>query len=53
MSGTQATKAKILKSVSYPRVLDIYNYCTEALQKKLDVGREYEKKQLEDKKQQF
>ena len=32
VSGTQATKAKILKSVSFPRVLDIFPYCTESLQ---------------------
>ncbi|EGR34188.1 ubiquitin specific peptidase, putative [Ichthyophthirius multifiliis] len=46
-SGTEATKSKILRNVAFPRVLDIYPYCCEELQKVLDKGKEYEKNQLE------
>jgi len=30
-AGTEAGKAKILKSVAYPRNLDIYEFCSEEL----------------------
>jgi len=50
--GSKATKAKILRNVSFPRVLDVYNFCSESLQKKLDAGRIYEKKKNEDRGQQ-
>lgn len=45
-TGSKATKAKILRNVSFPRVLDMYQFCTDELKKILDTGREYEKKQL-------
>lgn len=31
ISNTKATPAKILKSVNYPKILDLYNMCTENL----------------------
>ena len=43
-AGTDAGKAKILRKVQYPRVLDIYEFCSDALKKHLDVGREVERK---------
>ena len=48
MAGTEAGKAKILKSVMYPRVLDIYSLCTDELKKSLDHGREFDAKQREE-----
>jgi len=47
-SGTDAGKAKILRSVSFPRVLDIWEFCTDELKKSLDCGREFETKQREE-----
>jgi len=44
VGGTKAGKAKILRSVMYPRVLDIYNYCSPDLKKSLDHGREFDAK---------
>jgi ubiquitin carboxyl-terminal hydrolase 14 len=43
-SGTKAGKAKILRNVSFPKVFDIYELCTDELKKSLDVGREFERK---------
>lgn len=48
MGGTKAGKAKILRSVLYPRILDIYNFCTPDLKKSLDHGREFEAKLREE-----
>jgi len=48
-TGSKATKAKILRSVTFPRVLDVYSFCTVELKKILDHGRAYEKKQSEEK----
>jgi len=31
VGGTKAGRAKILRSVNYPRVLDIYEHCTPEL----------------------
>ena len=39
VGGTKAGKAKILRSVMYPRVMDLYNFCTPDLKKSLDHGR--------------
>jgi len=44
VGGTKAGKAKILRSVMYPRILDIYNFCSPDLKKSLDHGREFEAK---------
>jgi len=34
--------------VSFPRVLDIWEFCTDELKKSLDCGREFETKQREE-----
>lgn len=43
-AGTKATKTKILRNVSFPKILDVYPFCTDELKKSLDLGREREKK---------
>jgi ubiquitin carboxyl-terminal hydrolase 14 len=48
LSGTKAGKAKILRNVSFPKVLDIYDFCTDELKKSLDLGREFERKLREE-----
>ena len=42
VGGTKAGKAKILRSVAYPRVLDMYKFCSESLKATLDEGRKIE-----------
>lgn len=42
-AGTKATKAKILRKVQYPAVLDVYDFCSPELKQSLEVGREMEK----------
>ena len=44
MGGTKAGKAKILRSVMYPKILDLYNFCSPDLKKSLNHGREFEAK---------
>ena len=44
VGGTKAGRAKILRSVNYPRVLDVYEHCSDELKKSLDLGREFEQK---------
>jgi ubiquitin carboxyl-terminal hydrolase 14 len=44
VAGTDATKTKIMRNVSFPKVFDVYEFCSEELKKSLDHGREYEKK---------
>lgn len=34
--------------MSFPKVLDIYDLCTDDLKKSLDLGREFERKQREE-----
>lgn len=36
VGGTKAGKAKILRSVMYPKVFDLYSFCTDNLKKKLE-----------------
>lgn len=48
VSGTKAGKAKILKSVSFPKIFDAYHVCSDELKASLDVGREFERKQKMD-----
>jgi len=43
--GTKAGKAKILRNVTFPKVLDIWEFCSDELKKSLDLGREFELKQ--------
>tara|TARA_B110000285_G_scaffold139185_1_gene155756 strand:+ start:367 stop:750 length:384 start_codon:yes stop_codon:yes gene_type:complete len=42
VGATKAGRAKILRSVNYPRVLDVYEHCSDELKKSLDHGREFE-----------
>jgi hypothetical protein len=35
ISGTQATKAKILRTLSFPKVFDIFPYCSDSLKTNL------------------
>ena len=44
VGGTKAGRAKILRSVNFPRVFDIYEYCSDEMKKRLDEGREIEQK---------
>ena len=48
LAGTKAGKAKILRNVAFPKVLDVYDFCTEDLKKSLDQGREFERKLREE-----
>jgi ubiquitin carboxyl-terminal hydrolase 14 len=43
-SGTKEGRAKILKNVSFPKVFDVYEFCTDELKKSLDIGREFDAK---------
>lgn len=44
VGGTKAGRAKILRSVNYPRTLDVYEHCSDELKKSLDLGREFDAK---------
>lgn len=44
VGGTKAGKAKILRSVNYPKIFDLYQHCSDELKKSLDLGREFEQK---------
>ena len=46
-AGTQAGKAKILRKVQFPKVLDIYEFCSDELKHSLDHGREFDRKERE------
>ena len=50
-TNTQARKAKILRNVSFPKILDLEPYITEELKASLKSAREGEKKKLENMKQ--
>ena len=45
--GTEAGKAKILRNVSFPKVFDIFEFCTDELKQSLLQGRELETKNRE------
>mmetsp|Transcript_2080 Transcript_2080/g.4791 ORF Transcript_2080/g.4791 Transcript_2080/m.4791 type:complete len:467 (+) Transcript_2080:3878-5278(+) len=47
-AGTQATKAKILRKVTFPKVLDVYDFCTPDVQRELDVGRDMQRQMREE-----
>lgn len=47
-SGTKAGKAKILRRVVFPKVLDIYEYCSDELKAKLMEGRNLDSKLREE-----
>jgi len=42
VAGTDAGKAKILRSVLYPKVWDIFEFCSDELKTSLLQGRELE-----------
>lgn len=46
VDGKEGVKAKILKNVAFPKILDMFDFCTPELQHQLQIGRDYEKKQL-------
>ena len=48
VGGTKAGKAKILRSVMFPKTLDLYDFCSDSLKKELDQGRDIETKQREE-----
>ena len=48
VGGTKAGKAKILRSVAYPRILDLYNFCSEGLKTTLNEGRKIEEEQRQE-----
>lgn len=37
-----------MRNVAFPKVLDIYDFCTDELKKSLDLGREFERKLREE-----
>ena len=45
VGGTKAGKAKILRSVMYPKVFDLYNFCSDSLKQTLNEGRAIQEKQ--------
>jgi len=47
-AGTSAGKSKILRSVSFPMVLDVYDLCSEELKQSLDHGRKFENRLREE-----
>ncbi len=48
VQDTKAGKAKILRSVSFPMTLDVFEFCTDTLQASLKLGRDFESKLLDD-----
>lgn len=46
-ASTEAGKAKILRNVSFPKVFDIYEFCTDELKESLLQGRALETKNRE------
>ena len=42
VGGTEAGKAKILRSVAFPKVFDVFEFCTDELKRSLLQGRELE-----------
>lgn len=47
-AGTEAGKAKILRSVAFGKQLDVFEFCSDQLKKSLECGREFEAKMLEE-----
>ena len=50
LTGAKAGKAKILKSVIFSKVIDVYDMCTEETKELLNIGRKIETKLLKDDK---
>lgn len=36
VAGTEATRAKILRNVAFPKTLDVFDFCTDELKKTLE-----------------
>jgi len=45
VGGTKAGKAKILRSVMYPKIMDLYSFCSDSLKETLKEGRALQEKQ--------
>ena len=50
LTGAKAGKAKILKSVIFSKVIDLYDMCTEETKELLNIGRKIESKLMKDDK---
>lgn len=50
MTGAKAGKAKILKSVLFSKIIDVYDLCTDETKELLNLGRKIETKMLKDDK---
>ena len=50
LTGAKAGKAKILKSVIFSKIIDLYDMCTEETKELLNIGRKIESKLLKDDK---
>ena len=50
LTGAKAGKAKILKSVIFSKIIDVYDMCTEETKEILNIGRKIESKLLKDDK---
>lgn len=46
-AGTQATKTKIIRKVTFQKTLDVYDFCTDAVKSQLDTGREKRRQLIE------
>jgi ubiquitin carboxyl-terminal hydrolase 14 len=46
-AGTEATKTKIVRRVTFQKTLDVYDLCTDTVKASLDVGRERRRELLE------
>ena len=50
LTGAKAGKAKILKSVIFSKIIDVYDMCTEETKEILNIGRKIESKLMKDDK---
>ena len=50
LTGAKAGKAKILKSVIFSKIIDLYDLCTEETKELLNIGRKIENKLMKDDK---
>lgn len=46
-AGAKSGRAKILRRVEYPTTLDLYSFCTDALKRRLNVGRDADQRHRE------
>jgi len=38
-AGTKATKVKLLRSIQFPAIIDLYDHCSDKLKAELNVGK--------------